>query len=431
MAADPSLLSFNVALGVLLADILLSGDNAIVIALVCRSLSPEQRTKALWLGVIGAFLARLVLTGCATLAMSLPLIKLIGGILLLKISIDLIVDNLSHDADPPGERHSSAGDLFSAARTIVLADVVMSLDNVLALSAITQNNWPMLVVGLVLSIPILMFGSLYISRLLDVFPYLLWVGGAILGAMSGSLIIDDSIFGGAFSTASSMAPLVVPVVTGAFVVQISRVVAANAQRMGSVPKPPSLLDILWTGATNAPVVPERALATAPDLAATQILAKPLALVIPATPAQEAPARVDTVDAVVALPSKTLPPAPSSGADHRVLIALGLFMLLSGGLAYYMLNVLQPQAPERVINFTCKQPAMSISYWPGAREIRFATAKGSVATTVTEDKIDWEDYKQAGVRLAIQPPLKIVSGDTGKLVLNGGMFENSVCLPSGP
>ena len=202
MEADPSMLSFNVALGVLLVDILLSGDNAIVIALVCRSLSKEHRIKALWLGVLGAFLARLVLTSFAALTMNLPLIKLLGGLMLLKISIELIVDNAKNERLPEDLQHSSPSDLYAAAKTIVIADIVMSLDNVLALSAITQNNFQVLTVGLLISMPILMFGSFYISRLLDVFPYLPWVGGAILGAVSGALIIDDPIFGNAFANAS-------------------------------------------------------------------------------------------------------------------------------------------------------------------------------------------------------------------------------------
>ena len=170
MEVDASIWSMNVALGVLLVDILLSGDNAIVIALVCRSLSPAHRTKALWLGVLGAFGARLVLTTVASMAMNLPLIKLIGGLLLLKISIDLIVDNAAQDGLPIDPEGSTAEDIFAAARTIILADIVMSLDNVVALSAVTQNNFQMLMAGLLLSIPILMFGSLYIARLLDVFP---------------------------------------------------------------------------------------------------------------------------------------------------------------------------------------------------------------------------------------------------------------------
>ncbi len=423
MEADPSLLSFNVTLGVLLVDILLSGDNAIVIALVCRSLSPVHRTKALLLGVIGAFLARLALTSCATLAMSLPLIKLIGGILLLKISIDLIVDTAEHDAAPSNQGHSSAGDLFAAARTIVLADVVMSLDNVLALSAITQNNWPMLVAGLLMSIPILMFGSLYVSRLLDLFPYLLWVGGAILGAVSGALIIEDPILGGVFSNASSLAALVVPVLAGGFVVQISRVITVNAQRMRSVPKPEALLDILWRGESQAPMVRTLADVHSAEAHRAQAAATPQELAMAATPVNQVPVRATTG---VIRPPVSIPASVSTGGDHRVLIALGLFMLLSGGLLFYMLNVFQPPVPNQFINYTCKQPAVSISYWPGGREIRFTTAKGAVATSVIEGRIAWEDDQQAGTALAIKPPSKLVSADSGKLVLNGGAFENTTC-----
>ncbi len=207
MEADPSLLSLNVALGVLLVDILLSGDNAIVIALVCRRLSKEHRTKALWMGVLGAFVARLVLTSCATLAMHLPLVKLIGGLLLLKISIELIVDNAGQDSSGAKSDHSGANDIYSAARTIILADIVMSLDNVLALSAITQNNWQMLAAGLLLSIPILMFGSLYLSLFVMfafVFvPILLACGVRVRDFLKA--IREPALT--AFSTASSEAAL--------------------------------------------------------------------------------------------------------------------------------------------------------------------------------------------------------------------------------
>ena len=432
METDPSLLSFNVAFGVLLVDILLSGDNAIVIALVCRSLSKEHRTKALWLGVMGAFLARLVLTSCATLAMNLPLIKLMGGLLLLKISIDLIVDNLQQTDDGAGPQHSSAQDIFSAAKTIVLADIVMSLDNVLALSAITQNNWQMLVAGLLLSIPILMFGSLYIARLMDVFPYLLWVGGAILGGVSGSLIMDDPVFGGAFSSASTLSNLVVPVIAAGFVVQISRVIAANAQRMQDVPKPPPLLSILWKSAPDAPRAeaaapqPVLALATAPEPAPSS---RPEAEHSQPSATEGAPVSA-ALAASPASTAKPVRPAPAAqGGEHRVLIALGLFMILSGGAAYYMLNVYQPAVPDRFITYLCKQPAMAISYLPHAREIRFATAKGAVSTTVIEDRVVWEDYRDAGARLGAPPPVKILSADERQLVVNGGVFENTSCIPA--
>ena len=426
MEADPSLLSLNVALGVLLVDILLSGDNAIVIALVCRRLSKEHRTKALWMGVLGAFVARLVLTSCATLAMHLPLVKLIGGLLLLKISIELIVDNAGQDSSGAKSDHSGANDIYSAARTIILADIVMSLDNVLALSAITQNNWQMLAAGLLLSIPILMFGSLYLSRLLELFPHLLWVGGAILGGVSGALIVDDPIFDGALNNASSMVPLVGPLLAAEFVVQISRVIASNVQRMQAMATPPSLLNILWKETPDpAPVVRNTDTVLVPSpVMPTLAQSEPANELAPVAATAIAPAL-----AAALAPPKAMPMPASSGGEHRVIMALGFFMILSGGVMYYMLNVYEPAVPKHFITYACKQPAMTISYMPEANEIRFATAKGVLKTTVIEDRIVWDDYREAGTKLAMPPPVKIVSVDARKLVVNGGMFENTACYPS--
>ncbi len=437
METDASIWSLNVGLGVLLVDILLSGDNAIVIALVCRSLSKAHRTKALWLGIAGAFVARLVLTGVATLAMNLPLIKLIGGLLLLKISIDLVVDNAAQDGLPIDPEDSSAEDVFAAARTIVLADIVMSLDNVVALSAISQNNLQMLIAGLLLSIPILMFGSLYIVRLLDLFPWLVWAGGALLGGVSGALIIDDPIFDGALNGASSLANLFVPLLAAVFVLQMGRVMGRNARHMVGLAKPRRLVDILWQSAPARPAVPaqealkDHAAATATATAtATEAATKPVL----ASSVQLAPAAASSgAAAVVAVPAvkssvKPATPAKSAaGGEHRVVMALGLFMLLTGGAIYYMLNVYQPPVPDTFFTYFCKEPALSISFRPSARQIRFATPKGVVLTTVIEDRIVWDDYREAAARLSIAPPVKILMVDAAKLVVNGGAFDNSSCL----
>lgn len=417
METDASIWSLNVGLGVLLVDILLSGDNAIVIALVCRSLSKAHRTKALWLGIAGAFVARLVLTGVATLAMNLPLIKLVGGLLLLKISIDLVVDNAAQDGLPIDPEDSSAEDVFAAARTIVLADIVMSLDNVVALSAISQNNLQMLIAGLLLSIPILMFGSLYIVRLLDLFPWLVWAGGALLGGVSGALIIDDPIFDGALNGASSLANLFVPLLAAVFVLQMGRVMGMNARHMVGLAKPRRLVDILWQSAPARPAVP--AAATAPVLAGSVQLA-PIA-------ASSGAAAVVAVPAVKSSVKPATPAKPTAGGEHRVVMALGLFMLLTGGAIYYMLNVYQPPVPDTFFTYFCKEPALSISFRPSARQIRFATPKGVVLTTVIEDRIVWDDYREAAARLSIAPPVKILMVDAAKLVVNGGAFDNSSCL----
>jgi hypothetical protein len=274
-----------------------------------------------------------------------------------------------------------------------------------------------------------MFGSLYISRLLDVFPYLIWVGGAILGGVSGALIIDDPIFGGAFSSASSLANLIVPVIAALFVVQISRVIAANASAMGALQKPRPLFDIVWKSAAQPPV------ADAQPLRAADI-ALPAAAPTDSVFTAAQPARVlvaEVGDAPAALESPPdkpkLPPAPAAieGNEHRVVMALGLFMMVSGGAIYYMLNAYEAPVPETFFTYFCKQPALSIRFQPSAKQIRFATPKGSVTTTVIEDRIVWEDYREAGARLALAPPVKIIMADATKLVVNGGMFENTSCL----
>lgn len=424
MEADPSMLSFNVALGVLLVDILLSGDNAIVIALVCRSLSKEHRIKALWLGVLGAFLARLVLTSFAALTMNLPLIKLLGGLMLLKISIELIVDNAKNERLPEDLQHSSPSDLYAAAKTIVIADIVMSLDNVLALSAITQNNFQVLTVGLLISMPILMFGSFYISRLLDVFPYLPWVGGAILGAVSGALIIDDPIFGNAFANASSVANLVVPAIAAVFVVMQSKIIATNAALMGARPKPKSVFAILW----SRPALSVLAIAGVPPV--TQAFAT-IGPVSQSTPGL-APEAV-RIPVRVSVPNEA-PASTKSGFfqnGYRVLMAAGFLVVLGVWAMSYLLNSPLLPAPEGLVTYRCKEPLMSISYRPGAKQIRFASSNGVVGTTVIDNRIVWDDYRSAGRALSIPPPVKIVSADTFKLVVTGGMFENVSCFSSTP
>ncbi len=424
MEADPSLLSFNVALGVLLVDILLSGDNAIVIALVCRSLDERHRTKALWIGILGAFLARLVLTSCATLAMNLPLIKLVGGIFLLQISVELIVNNVNKSMDKKASQHGNAVDAFSAARTIILADIVMSLDNVLALSAITQNNWPMLVAGLLLSIPILMFGSFYISKLLDVSPYLLWVGGAILGGVSGALIIDDPIFDGALNNASSLSPIIVPVLAAGFVLQISRVIAANAKHMQTVTKPRPMFKIFWPSDADFLLAPTPSVDPRLSRADSQTNAHVQLAVLESASVVELPAKSADASAANAAPREAASPG-----DYRVVAALGLFMVLAGGAMYYMLNMVQPTEPERLVAYVCKQQSVTIGYVPGSKDIHLANAKVLINATVVEDRIVWGDYGAATVQLSLAPPVKIVSANARKLVVNGGAFENTTCFPT--
>lgn len=414
-------MSLNVALGVLLIDILLSGDNAIVIALVCRSLSKEHRFRALWLGVIGAFLARLILTSSATLAMSIPFIKLVGGFLLLKISIEVIVDNSSGSATPLNDEHrSSRGDVISAAKTIILADIVMSLDNVLALSAVTQNNFQMLMVGLLVSIPILMFGSLYVSKMLDVFPRLLWIGAGILGGVSGSLIVEDPIFGDMFAHSTSMANLVVPLLSAIYVIFQSKIILENQPTLATREKPNSLFSIF----RSLPVPP------VVELGGEQIrvVVKVGSLVASDTGTPNQAERVDRqVSASVPIARTVASEATVKHLDGpKVIAGLVFAALIVGGLGYYVVTSSILPSPEGFKTYQCFKPQLDIAYLPKATKIRLISSKGIITAAVVEGAIVWNDYRSAALSLGVPPPTQIIFSDSSRMVVSGGMFEKTEC-----
>jgi YjbE family integral membrane protein len=171
---------------IILINILLSGDNAILIALACRKLPRPQRAWGMIIGAGVASVLLIVFTGIAATLMTLPYLKLLGGCALLWIAFRLVVS----DAD---EHHVEAvDDLWRAVRIVVVADVIMSLDNVIAVAAAARGSYLLLGVGLMVSIPIVIFGAALVMALLERFPVLVWVGAALLGGIAGSLIVEDS-----------------------------------------------------------------------------------------------------------------------------------------------------------------------------------------------------------------------------------------------
>ncbi len=174
------------ALEIILINILLSGDNAVVIALACRNLSPRQRKHGIFWGVLAAIVLRIVLTFFAVRLLANPYLKLIGGILLLWIGVRLI-------ADETDDRHKVEGSdrLLTAVWTILVADVVMSLDNVMGVAAAAKGNVALIVFGLVVSIPIVVLGSQVITGLITRFPILVMAGGGLLGYIAGGMAIED------------------------------------------------------------------------------------------------------------------------------------------------------------------------------------------------------------------------------------------------
>jgi YjbE family integral membrane protein len=175
---------------IIMIDLLLSGDNAVVIALACRNLPAEQRKKGILFGVGGAILLRIVLTFFAVSLLALPYLKLVGALLLLWIGVKLILPEDEHSED----NIKADTRLFGAVKTIIIADFVMSLDNVLGVAAAAKGNMPLLVFGLLISIPLIAWSSQLVLKLIDRFPYIIYAGGALLGYVAGEMLVSEALF---------------------------------------------------------------------------------------------------------------------------------------------------------------------------------------------------------------------------------------------
>ena len=167
-------------------NIILSGDNAVVIALAARSLPPHQQKQAIMWGSGAAVVLRIVLTVVAAWLLELPYLQIIGGLLLLWIGYQL----LSEGDEEEGES-KEYGTLSAAIRTILLADLVMSLDNVIAVAASAQGNMVLLILGLAISIPLVIFGSTLMIKLMERFPIIVVLGAALIGWVAGETIMSD------------------------------------------------------------------------------------------------------------------------------------------------------------------------------------------------------------------------------------------------
>ena len=190
MHIDISSPQFWVAVAqIVLIDILLSGDNAVVIALACRNLPERQRKLGIFWGVGGAIALRITLTFFALSLLAIPYLKIIGAALLLWIGVKLV----QPQDDEGGHEIKAAGNLMGAIRTIIIADFVMSLDNVIAVAAAAHGSLFLLIFGLALSIPLMVWASQLILRLMDRFPSIIVLGGALLGWVGLSMAVHDPV----------------------------------------------------------------------------------------------------------------------------------------------------------------------------------------------------------------------------------------------
>jgi len=174
-------------LEIIVINILLSGDNAVVIALACRNLPKTQRKLGIFWGVVGAVVLRVVLTFFAVQLLLLPYVQLIGAALLVWIGIKLVAED-----EGDGDEIEASDKLMSAIKTVIVADLVMSLDNVIGVAAAAKGSLLLLVFGLVISIPLVVVGAQLIMKLIERLPWLVIAGGGLLGYIAGEIAVADT-----------------------------------------------------------------------------------------------------------------------------------------------------------------------------------------------------------------------------------------------
>lgn len=181
------LFDFSIVAQVILIDLALGGDNSIVIGMAAKNLPSHLQKRAIIYGTIGAIVLRFTLAFIVSWLFHIPFLKTVGGILLIGIGIKL-VGARNEEEDVKVEAKDS---LWAAVRTIILADALMSLDNVLGIVGVTGNHWGLLIFGMLISVPIIIFGSTIVVKVMNKFPILMYIGGAILGWAAGGMLATD------------------------------------------------------------------------------------------------------------------------------------------------------------------------------------------------------------------------------------------------
>lgn len=209
-------------LQIIAIDILLGGDNAVVIALACRKLPESQRNKGIAWGVVGAIGLRVLMIFFALQLLALPFLKIIGALLLLWIGVKLL-----QSEDDDHDNVEGATTLFGAIKTIVIADAVMSLDNVIAVAGAAHGNMGLVVFGILFSIPIIVWGSKFVLTLMDRFPVVITLGAALLGWIAGGMFVTDEFLKDYLKDAPSWLHYATAIAGALFVVVVGKLIAAR------------------------------------------------------------------------------------------------------------------------------------------------------------------------------------------------------------
>ncbi|MVW72182.1 TerC family protein [Bordetella sp. 02P26C-1] len=220
-------LSWAAVFQIILIDILLGGDNAVVIALACRNLAPKQRMQGILWGTAGAIILRVVLIAFALTLLAIPFLKVVGALLLVWIGVKLLIPE-----DDAHDNIQGSTSIAAAVKTIIVADFVMSLDNVIAIAGAAQtahadHQIGLVVFGLIVSVPIIIWGSTLVLKLIDRFPIVVTFGAALLGWIAGGMLVTDVVVENQFGELPTAVKLAAEVIGALFVVILGRWLASR------------------------------------------------------------------------------------------------------------------------------------------------------------------------------------------------------------
>lgn len=211
-------------LQIIIVNIVLSGDNAVVIALACRNLKPELQKKAVFWGSFGAIALRVILTFIAIWLLKIPLVQVVGGLLLIWIAVKLLK---GEDED---SHIGSGSNMMEALKTIIFADLIMSLDNVIAVAGAANGNLLLVIIGLAISIPLIIWGSQILMKLMNRFPIIVLLGAALLGYTAGEMIVGDKLVGGFIEETMPALHIILPVALALVVIAVGNYLKRKTEK---------------------------------------------------------------------------------------------------------------------------------------------------------------------------------------------------------
>jgi hypothetical protein len=360
------------------------------------------------------------------------LLKLLGGIALTVIAIRL---TLSDSDDSPRSDRAGAGllDLPSVIATVVAADLVMSADNVVALAAVAKGSFAVLSLGLLLSVPLLMLGSWYITALLRRYPMTIRLGGAMLGWFAGEIAVTDPLYGAWVSQQSPALNFVVPLLMAAYVVLQSRIIdqlrwSATALRPVPRPKLPASTRPPTVDAPSAPVKGSASASATASLVGTNAVRAPILPDLDASNTDERArmSPLDSGDDALASAAGRVRRGPRRAWSRW--LTVGGSALVALGAAYGVINHRWMPVPADLVHYDCPSRDVSFLYRPGGQMIRMSNGINRVDGVVKYDnQIDWGDYHAASTTLGFVPPTRVLFGNAQSVHVDGGMFEDVTCL----